>query len=550
MGASFLVADDEPGIRDILKWELESLGHEVVLVCDGSAAVARVQKSEFDVVISDVRMPGLGGIDVLKATKEVAPDTEVIIVTGFADLDAAVECVRGGAFDLVQKPFDVNGLLSIISRALEHRHLRATHVLYETSQAILANQEPQRLPQLVVDMAMKVMVADDVSLMIPDASNRLHVAYSNGLSSSVRAEVQIPLGERVAGRVAVDRKPVLIPNGLDSDSTFHDVPSYRRVRSSIVYPLVAGDRLVGVLNINRTVNLRPFRQQDLERAATVASQALLALENGRLIGQMVASERLASVGQLAAGVAHEINNPVTYVLANHDYLGEKVDTLLRMGALIDQGADITMLRENWERAGGQTFLADFRQVLGEAEDGATRIRDIVRDLRALGRRNDDKHVPVDLNEAVRSALRIAGAELRSRSNVVTRLGDGVQVIGSAGCLSQVFINLLVNASQAVGSQSGGKRDIVVTTGREGDRVIASVSDTGPGILPENLPRIFEAFFTTKDPTAGTGLGLWISHEIIRNHGGEMHVGSPPGGGATFTVVLPTPGGSLATLAGR
>ena len=538
MGASILVADDEQGIRDVLKWELGSLGHEVVLACDGSEAVVHVQKSEFDVIISDVRMPGLNGIEVLKATKEVAPDTEVVIITGFAELGDAIECVRGGAFDLVQKPFDVNDLLSTISRALERRQLRATKALYETSQAILANQEPQRLPQLVVDMAKKVMNADDVSLMVPDASNQLHVAYSNGLLPAVRAEVRIPLGERVAGRVAADRKPVLIPNGLSGDPSFHEVPSYGRVRSSIVYPLVAGDRLVGVLNINRTVNTRPFRQQDLERAATLASQVLLALENGRLVGQMVASERLASVGQLAAGVAHEINNPVAYILANHAYLRERMDTLIRMGALIDQGADITMLRGTWERAGGQAFLDDFRQVLGETEDGATRIRDIVRDLRVLGRRDDDKHVPVDLNEVVRSALRITGAELRSRSSVVTRLGDGVQVIGSAGRLSQVFINLLVNAGQAVGSQPGKKNEVVVTTGREGDRVVARVSDTGTGILPENIPRVFEAFFTTKGPTTGTGLGLWISHEIIRDHGGEMHVESPPGCGATFTIVLP------------
>jgi CheY-like chemotaxis protein len=249
-------------------------------------------------------------------------------------------------------------------------------------------------------------------------------------------------------------------------------------------------------------------------------------------------------------VAHEINNPVAYMLANHTYLQDKMATLFRLGALIDEGGEINALRETWTRAGGRAFLDDFRQVLRQTEEGAVRIQDIVRDLRTLARRDDDRHVRVDLNEVIHAALRIAGAQLRSQANVVKKLGSDVHVLGHAGRLSQVFINLLVNAAQAISSGPDKNNEIAVATEKAGDRVVARVSDTGPGISPENLPRIFEPFFTTKGPAVGTGLGLWISHEIICAHGGEIHVESLPGRGATFTITLPTADSSLARSAER
>ena len=537
MGASILVADDEPGILDLLKWELGNGGHDVTTASNGAEAVEHVRRAEFDVVISDVRMPCMSGLEVLKATKENSPDTEVVVATGYAELEAAVECVRGGAFDFLQKPFDTNDLLMTVSRALERRRLRVATALYQASQAILSTEDAQRLPGLIIDIAMRVMAADDVSLMLPGSDGKLYIVESHGITPELQVEA-LASGARVASRVATSREPALIQNDLAADPRFADLQSFNRVRSSIVYPLIAGERLVGVLNINRVSTPRPFRKQDLERASVLASQVFLALENRRLLQSVATSERLAGIGQLAAGVSHEINNPVACVLANHAFLRDRLGEFARFDALFDAGADLPTLRRSREELGGSAFVAEVREVLGEAEEGATRIRDIVRDMRSLARNDEEKATIVDLNETIRSALRVAGAEIRHRATVVTEFGADVDVLGSAGRLSQVFVNLLVNAAQAIGERAGQSNQIRVVTRREGDRVVAEVSDTGPGILPGHLPRLFEAFFTTKGATTGTGLGLSISRDIVRRCGGELRVESPPGQGAKFSLELP------------
>ncbi len=539
MSSSILVVDDEPGIRDLLAWELRGQGHYVVTAADGAEALEEIRRAEFDLIISDVRMPRVGGLEVLRFTKETAPETEVVIATGYAEIEYAIECVRQGAFDFIQKPFHTDDLLSTVSRALERRRLRRTAGLYEASRAILDGQEPQRLPELIVRLAMQAMQADDASLMLPDSDGRLYIAHSHSLSPEIRAEVRLHLSEGVAGRVAAIGEPALLPNGIAEDPRFSDLTSTGPIRSSIVYPLLAGKRVIGVLSINRFSNRRPFRKPDLERAAILASQILLALENARLIRQVVSSERLASVGLLATSVAHEINNPVASVLANHSLLEDQLSAFGRLGTLFDSGADGPSLRRTWETLGGTAFLGELQKVVGDLGAGATRIADIVRDLRSLARRDESKPMMFDLNEPIRSALRITGAELRHRAVVRTDLGFDVEVLGSPGRLSQVFVNLLVNATQAFAETGNGRpREIVIRSERKGTQVVASVSDNGPGIRPEHLARIFETFFTTKGATVGTGLGLSISREIAQSHGGDLRVESAFGHGATFILTLP------------
>ncbi|MBI5477572.1 MAG: response regulator [Deltaproteobacteria bacterium] len=534
VNGAVLVADDEPGITDLLEWELESKGYEVVTAASGLLAVEQLHRAEFDVVITDVRMPGLTGLDVLKVAKERAPETEVIVMTAVADVESAIECVRGGAFDLVQKPFEATSLLAIVARALERRELRAATALYRASRAILASDAQQRLPEVVVDVTMRVMGADHVSLMLQGGDGKLYIAHSHGLSAEVQAATQLELGERIAGRIAASREPALISNGASEDARFGGVVRLGQVQSSIVCPLAVEERLVGVLNVGRVATARRFSRHDLDRAVALASQVLLALENRRLVEQIAASERLASVGELAAGVAHEINNPVTYVLTSHVLLRERLEALFELAALLEGDTSRGGAADAWRRMGGRAALDEFRDVLGDAEEGAGRIREIATDLRSLARAETGPPALVDLNDAIRSALRIAGAELRRTATLSTELGAGVEVTGHVGRLSQVFINLLVNAAQAMGERRG---EVAVTSGRDGEWIFARVRDTGLGITPEALRRIFEPFFTTKAPGRGTGLGLTLSRKIVREHGGELTVESAPGG-TTFVVTLP------------
>jgi len=251
----------------------------------------------------------------------------------------------------------------------------------------------------------------------------------------------------------------------------------------------------------------------------------------------VASERLASIGQLAASVAHEINNPVSFVLASHRFLQKRIKTLGGLAAVMANEPPDSPVVQAWTRLHGDRLLTDMVQATDDLAEGAERIRDIVFDLRGLGH-TEEAQIPVDLNDAIRSALRVAATEIRDHASLVTELGPDVSIVGSSGRLSQVFLNLLVNAAQAVSERPGGRGAIIVATRRQGREVIAEVSNNGPPIRAEHLARIFEPFFTTKNPGLGTGLGLSISREIVRRHRGEIRVESSAERGTRFTVVLP------------
>nr|HEX4315176.1 response regulator [Kofleriaceae bacterium] len=532
MAATILVADDEPAVREMLFGELSGRGFEVVVAGNSREALAAVSTTEFDVVLSDLRLMRLDCEQLVR----LAPDTEIVIATEPRDLAWAIECVRDGAFDWVAKPFDLDDLTSTIARALERRQLRASTALYEASRAILDASSPERLPETIVQVAMKVMNADDVSLMLLGPGDRLYVAYSHGMPTALVNDARQELGERVAGMVAMSREPALIADALDHDARFKGIASHGRVRSSIVYPITAGERLVGVLNINRVAEARPFRKLDLDKAAVLASQILLALENARLVRQIATTQQLTTIGQVSSSVVHEINNPISYVLASEQHLRERLGELRAVCETIERGGSAEEVRLELARAGGTQMIADLAQAADDIRDGAGRVRDIMRDLRSLARNRESRPVVFELAAAIRSATRVVAAELRHKATVVTEFADGVMIAGSPGRVSQVLVNLLVNAGEAFGPS--GHHVIDITTRRDGESVTIVVRDDGPGIAPEHLPRVFEPFFTTKSMKNNSGLGLSISRDIIRGQGGEIRVDSEPGRATTVTITLP------------
>ncbi len=236
-------------------------------------------------------------------------------------------------------------------------------------------------------------------------------------------------------------------------------------------------------------------------------------ERERLQAQLVQSERLASVGLLAAGVAHEINNPLAYMIPNAARL---------VAGLEAAEPDLAALR------------AGARDVL----DGARRVQKIVRDLKAFARDDDGREGPVDVNAAAEAALSLIDHELRFRARVVRDYGQVSPVLASEGRLAQVFLNLLLNAAHAIAEGSAALHEVRVTSREAGGEVRVEVRDTGVGIAREHMPRLFEPFFTTRPPGEGSGLGLPICQSIVGALGGRIEVASVAGEGASFTVVLP------------
>jgi len=241
-----------------------------------------------------------------------------------------------------------------------------------------------------------------------------------------------------------------------------------------------------------------------------------AVDNAELMRRMASSGRLASLGQLAASISHEIKNPLNYVLENARYVEQKLHVL----------------------HGEPALVAQVRDAVRDVVSGAERIGDLVRDVGTMASPDETTMLTFDLCDAVRAAMRMASVELRGRAQVLTRLGSGTLVLGSIGRMTQVFVNLIVNAAQAIGREEANRGRIVVVCRRNGGRVLAEVSDDGPGIAPGLASRLFEAFFTTKRAGEGTGLGLFLSRDIVRRHGGELRVRSVPGRGTTFAIDLP------------
>ncbi len=258
--------------------------------------------------------------------------------------------------------------------------------------------------------------------------------------------------------------------------------------------------------------------------------------------QLLQSEKMASIGQLAAGVAHEINNPIGYVYSNLGTLEKYVQDILSMINEYERAEDAitdSEVRTRLQLARKEldiVFLKDdLRALMNESKEGIIRVKDIVRDLK------DFAHVDAsaewhfsDLHKGLDSTLNIVNNEIKYKAELVKEYGDLPQVECLPSQINQVFLNLLMNASHAIEERG----TITIRTGTKDEQVWVEIEDTGKGIAPKNLKRIFEPFFTTKPVGSGTGLGLSLSYSIIQKHHGHIEVNSELGIGTRFRVWLP------------
>ncbi len=266
---------------------------------------------------------------------------------------------------------------------------------------------------------------------------------------------------------------------------------------------------------------------DLDGTAAVVVVARDVTERVEFQHQLLQRERMAALGTLSAGVAHEINNPLTYLLVNLEHVLRRLRAASASDDPIEELAAV-----------GGGGLAALALSLQQAVEGANRVRQIVRDLLTFSQGNVETRGMADVRGIVESATQMAWHEIRHRARLVKTLAEVPPVDANEARLGQVFVNLLMNAAQAIPEGQADKHEIRVGTRTdEHGNVLIEVSDTGMGIPPENIKRIFDPFFTTKGET-GTGLGLSISHGAIRSLGGDIRVVSSPGQGTTFQVILP------------
>jgi two-component system NtrC family sensor kinase len=260
--------------------------------------------------------------------------------------------------------------------------------------------------------------------------------------------------------------------------------------------------------------------------------------------QLLQADRMASIGQLAAGVAHEINNPIGYIQSNLGTLREYVASLFRLvNAQESALGEMRMMRpermvqidELREQIDFDFLVKDLPTLLEESHEGVARVRKIIQDLRDFSRAgHSEEWALADIHIGLDSTINIVWNELKYKAEIFKNYGELPPIECLPSQLNQVFLNILVNAGQAI----EGHGQISVSTHAEGDAVHVEIADTGKGIPQEHLARIFEPFFTTKPVGKGTGLGLSISYGIIKKQGGEIDVRSEVGTGTTFVIKLP------------
>ena len=293
------------------------------------------------------------------------------------------------------------------------------------------------------------------------------------------------------------------------------------------------------------LRVRDITEDRIHETQLHARNAELEIAYAKLKGaqeQAIQSEKLASIGQLSAGVAHEINNPMGYLNSNLSTLQGYVNNLLKVieissNAIVRSGDPVaaSKLEEAREQFDMDFVAKDVRELLAESREGIDRVCKIVQDLKEFSRRNHNEDwVKADIRKGIESTLNIASSELKYKAEVIRTFGEVPLIECLPSELNQVFLNILLNAGHAIKE----KGIITVSTGCSDDKVWVSIGDDGEGIPEDVLPRIFDPFFTSRPLGGGTGLGLAISYGIVTKHNGTIEVTSVPGQGTLFLIELP------------
>ncbi len=504
-----LVIDDDVDVAEVAAIALADAGFHVETANSGNTGLDKTANFQPHIILTDIRMPGLSGLDVLAQVKKKWPEIEVIVVTGHADLDFAVEALKLDASDFITKPISANALMIAIERARERFENRKkikdyTRFLEEGwSRASKELLETHKYQQNLIESSMDGILGFDSDEVVVtfNASIEALLGYSRSqaishmhLSDFFSSEEEKRLRRDLAGQKygGVDR--LLLYDTWMLDRSGHPVP----VQLSMSH-IKDEQQPQGMVCFVRDLRVIHRLQQEM------ADQA-------RLLHQ----DKMLSLGRLAASVAHEINNPLSAIL---NYVRLMLKILGRQPDGSGQGQK-------------------FKRYLEIVEKETARCAEIVSGLLTFSRKSDIHKEKVNVAELLEQCLLLSRHRLElSKIELDTDFGGNLPpVYGDANQLQQCVINLVFNAIDAM--EQGGKIIIAASQDNASNNICIAVEDTGTGIDSEHLDHIFEPFFTTKQEGNGLGLGLAITYGIIANHGGSIDVMSKVGQGTKFVIKLP------------
>ena len=532
--ARILVIDDEGTIRAFVSDVLKEKGYEVTQAMSGEEGVSLLGTNPYDLALVDLQLPGMDGMTVVRQAKAKRADSAFVIMTGHGSVESAIEALREGVADFLPKPFGPKELLRVVDRVLEHRRvlrenlaLRESLALYEVVKAIAASADLEETLGLIVQTVKREMKAEQVVAFIRGEGDELLPAA--GTEDTPPDEDLTKFAQKVLASPRSEGRPGMVtePRG----------PGGQGMRMG--RQLRAKDKTVGVLVADHLAAGGVYQAYEL-----LADIAAIAIHKAQLVAslegslnrieeqqaQLIQSSKLSIIGEMAAGIAHEIRNPLAAITLGCELLVAEAE---------EKAPD-----RSPGQAGGQTHTET--RALETVLAASQRLADVVDNLVGFSRKQGPTKGPVEVAQLLAKTKSLVRYHIsKSRVQWVEAIsGDGQPVLGNEGQLQQVLLNLILNACDAM--PQGGSLTFSTAPaelpgmepGRAGVPALAlSVRDSGTGIPPEALRKVFEPFFTTKGER-GTGLGLVISRNIIREHSGILAVESEPGKGTTFTLTLP------------
>lgn len=522
--ASVIIVDDETGVARLCQRLLERANYSAVTFNDPVEAVSFMMEEQFDVLLVDIRMPGMDGFQVIEKARQTQPEIAVVIMTGFGTLETAIRALRQGADGLILKPFEEGlELIDTIREALQKRkhvkemaRLRAIRPLLDMTETMFSETRSDPLLDLILNAIIGNIRCGHAAIYQRKAGDSyLHLIGSRGRAlpeEHSRAQAGI------VGRADHWKVPIWVNQDGPGDVELQDVLAEYKLSTAICTPVVRGEGAL-VFMAGRDLDQPGFQLADVETFGLLARQADVALENARLYGELrqslrqieesqralIQAEKMSAVGRLTASIAHEVNNPL-----------QAVSNCLHLVG-----------RSELSEADRSNYLSLAQEELERLMNTVQRMLDFYRPG-ALSREE------TNINDLIDRVLTLLEKQLIDNNiEVVKMYARGLPLaIVVNNQIQQVFFNLVLNAIDAM--PTGGQLEIV--SRRKNNNIEITFQDHGLGVPPEARSNIFEPFMSTRDH--GTGLGLSVSYGILTAHGGNLELIPGKGKGACFRVTLP------------
>ncbi len=561
-----MLVEDDPVSLALLVKSLSKIETDLVKARNGVDGWKLFKQQQPRIVISDWMLPETSGLELCKRIRACPQDsyTYIIIMTAKDNKEDVLAAFDAGADDYIAKPYDLRELHARMNTGKRIIQLEDNH---QTMHRTLINSRNKirtvfdALPQEIisVDKEMKIASMNRAALASHEGRYETHINQPLGTNpENVDASA---CGRTLKEMVQKTFETEKLQFFLDQ---FKDKEGNEVIMERTALPVLDENGMIqNITVVSRNITETHQRNEEIKRLnqrLQKASSELMkknaklekTLDNlERTQTQMLQSEKMASIGQLAAGVAHEINNPTGFVSSNIKTLGdyqqdmndliekyqELKDSLKKVpdGQLPEKISELLAEVEETEEDVDIAFIQeDVGELIGDCREGTERIKKIVNDLKHFAHPGEDKMKETDINAGIQSTLNVVKNELKYKATVIKELGDIPIIHAYPQQLNQVFMNILVNAAHAI-EKTG---EIRIVTKEVDGMAEVRISDTGCGIAEENLHKIFDPFFTTKDVGKGTGLGMNIAYNIINKHNGDIRVESTVGVGTTFIIQLP------------